>query len=205
MVTAEAPIIEIASSTLAGLVDDKTIRDLPLNGRSFDQLIALQSSSPTFRARTRAVISGLSDKYSVNGARTVSNMFLIDGTEMLSGSASNSMSGGALGLNMGVDAVQEFSVLSGNYSAAYGKKKGGIINIATRSGTNQMHGSAFEFLRNSALDARNFFDLDPPIRRSAAVRRPSSGTRSEAPSAGRSARVAAFSLGIIKACGKALG
>ncbi|MBI2816078.1 MAG: carboxypeptidase regulatory-like domain-containing protein [Acidobacteria bacterium] len=161
VVTAESPIVETATSSLSGLVDDKTIRDLPLNGRSFDQLIALQASSPRFRARSSGMVSGISEKYSVNGARTVSNMFLIDGTEMLSGSATNTEPGGALGINMGVDAVQEFVVLSGNYSAAYGKRGGGIINIATRSGSNQFHGSAFEFLRNSALDARNFFDKNP--------------------------------------------
>src|SRR5581483_3738359 len=69
-----------------------------------------------------------------------------------------------LGKNMGVEAVQEFTVLTGNYSAAYGKRSGGMINTATRSGTNQFHGSAFEFLRNDNLDARNFFDTtpDPP-------------------------------------------
>ncbi len=174
-VTAEAPIVETATSTLSGLVDDKTIRELPLNGRSFDQLISLDSSAPTFRSRSKTGPGGMSDVYSVSGARTQANLFLIDGTEMLGGGSITTAPGGALGKNMGVDAVQEFVVLTSNYSSAYGKKGGAIINIATRSGTNQLHGTGFEFLRNSALDARNFFDVDtahpqvrsspPPFRR----------------------------------------
>ncbi len=164
VVTAEAPMVQTNTSTLSGLVDDKTIRDLPLNGRSFDQLISLESSAPTIRARGSATLTGASDVFSVNGARTQSNMFLMDGTELLGAGSITTLPGGVLGKNMGVDAVREFTVLTGNYSAAYGKRAGGIINIATRSGTNEIHGSAFEFLRNSALDARNFFDggSNPP-------------------------------------------
>lgn len=169
VVTAEAPIVETASSALLGLVDEKTVRELPLNGRSFDQLISLESSAPTFRSRSPAgAIHGMSAVYSVNGARTRANMFLIDGTEMVGATQASTLPGGVLGKNMGVDAVQEFTILTSNYSSAYGKKGGGIINIATRSGTNQLHGSVFEFLRNSALDARNFFDQGsspPPFRR----------------------------------------
>ena len=157
IVTAEAPIVETTSSTLSGLVDDKTIRDLPLNGRSFDQLISLESSAPTFRLKA-AGSSGSEAFFTVNGARTQANLFLMDGTEMASGGLQSSLPGGVLGDNMGVDAIQEFKVLTGSYSAAYGKKPGGVINIATRSGTNEIHGSAFEFIRNSDLDARNFFD-----------------------------------------------
>ena len=152
-VTAEAPIVETTSSTLSSLVDDKTIRDLPLNGRSFDQLIALEASAPTFHQTTDA-----QSVFTVNGARTTSNQFLMDGTEMGSSGFQTLLPGGALGVNMGVDAIQEFEVLTGTYSAAYGKKAGGIVNIATRSGTNQIHGTAFEFLRNSDLDDRSFFD-----------------------------------------------
>jgi len=153
VVTAEAPMVETTTSTLSGLVDDQTIRDLPLNGRSFDQLISLEASAPTFHQTNNA-----QSVFTVNGARTQANLFLMDGTEMSSGSFQTNMPGGALGINMGVDAIQEFQVLTGDYSAAYGKKAGAIVNIATRSGTNQFHGSAFEFLRNSDLDARNFFD-----------------------------------------------
>ena len=165
VVTAEAPLVETATSAMAGLVDDKTIRDLPLNGRSFDQLIALESSAPVYRQQTGSTAT----LYSINGGRSQSNMYLMDGTEMLSAAQKQTNPGGALGINMGVDAIQEFSILSSNYSPAYGKKGGGVINIATRSGTNGIHGSAFEFLRNSYLDAKNFFDPGtkaPPLKRS---------------------------------------
>jgi len=158
VVTAEAPIVETTTSTLSGLVDDKTIRDLPLNGRSFDQLISLESSAPRFYEKTAGTSAGNYASFTVNGARTQANLFLMDGTEMLSGGFLSLQPGGVLGENMGVDAIQEFKVLTGSYSAAYGKKAGGVVNIATRSGTNQIHGSALEFLRNSDLDARNFFD-----------------------------------------------
>lgn len=163
VVTAEASLVETMTGTLSGLVDDKAVRDLPLNGRSFDQLIGLQSSAAVVRlsAKTSA-LGGKMTTYSVNGAREQANSFFMDGTEVVGAGSITSLPGGALGINMGVDAIQEFSVLSSTYSAVYGKKSGGVINIATRSGSNQLHGSAFEFLRNSDLDARNFFDQKIP-------------------------------------------
>ena len=157
-VTAEAPMIETMSGTVSGLVDDKAIRDLPLNGRSFDQLIALQSSAPQITIRTLSIVAGAAATYAVHGARDQANRFLLDGTEILAAGFQGDTPGGALGLNMGVEAIREFSVLTSNYGAAYGKRNGAIINIASRSGSNSFHGSAFEFLRNSDLDARNFFD-----------------------------------------------
>ncbi|OFW42813.1 MAG: hypothetical protein A3J28_06030 [Acidobacteria bacterium RIFCSPLOWO2_12_FULL_60_22] len=167
VVTAEAPLVETMTGTISGLVDDKAIRDLPLNGRSFDQLIALQSSAPQIRIRnSSSIVAGVGSVYAVHGARDQANRFLLDGTEVLQAGFQTDMPGGALGLNMGVEGIREFSVLTSNYGAAYGKKMGAIINMATRSGANQFHGSAFEFLRNSALDARNFFDRRlPPFRR----------------------------------------
>jgi hypothetical protein len=158
VVTAEAPIVNTLNSSVGALVDAVTIKDLPLNGRSFDQLISLESSAPTFRSRGRAASYGQGDLYTVNGANTAANLYMIDGTEMAGAGLGFQLPGGVLGKNLGVDAIQEFVVLSSNYSAGYGKKGGGIINIATRSGTNQIHGSAYEYLRNSALDARNYFD-----------------------------------------------
>ena len=168
IVTAEAPLVETSTSTISGLVTEQTIQDLPLNGRSFDQLISLQSSAPTIRARGRTSLTGQSDVFSVSGARTQSNQFLMDGTEVVGAGSITTLPGGVLGKNMGVEAVQEFTVLTSNYSAAYGKRSGGVINVATRSGTNSLHGSVFEFLRNDNLDARNFFDIDPenPLERS---------------------------------------
>ncbi|OFW43571.1 MAG: hypothetical protein A3J28_00520 [Acidobacteria bacterium RIFCSPLOWO2_12_FULL_60_22] len=166
VVTADAPLVETMSGTVSGLVDDKAIRDLPLNGRSFDQLIGLQSSAPKIVVRTMSIVAGAADAYAVHGARDQSNRFLLDGTELLAAGFQGDTPGGSLGINMGVEGIREFSVMTSNYGAAYGKRNGAIVNIATRSGTNQFHGSAFEFLRNSALDARNFFDREiPPFRR----------------------------------------
>ena len=158
VVNAEAPVVDTVTSSLSNLVDDKTIQDLPLNGRSFDQLIALDSAAPTFRSRGRFSTYGEADVYTVNGSGEASNVYLMDGTEMMGTGLGYMLPGGVLGVNTGVDAIQEFSVLTSNYSAAYGKKAGAIINVATKSGTNEFHGAAFEFLRNSQLDARNFFD-----------------------------------------------
>jgi hypothetical protein len=166
IVTGEAPVVNTVNSTVSGLVDEVTIRELPLNGRSFDQLIALDSSTPTFRSRGRAAQYGQVDLYTVNGAGVASNLYMMDGTEMPGAGLGFQIPGGVLGKNLGVDAIQEFAVLTSNYSAAYGKKGGGIVNIATRSGTNDLHGTVYEYLRNSAFDARNFFDKRiPPFKR----------------------------------------
>ncbi|OFW15473.1 MAG: hypothetical protein A3H27_18675 [Acidobacteria bacterium RIFCSPLOWO2_02_FULL_59_13] len=164
VVTADAPLVDTVTSSLSAVVEEKTILDLPLNGRSFDQLISLQSSAPQVRAKSISGIHGNAAFFSVAGARGVSNRYTMDGIEMVGGGATHSMPGGALGTNMGVEAVQEFQVMTSNYSAVYGKKAGGVVNVATRSGTNAIHGSAYEFLRNDNLDARNFFDqgAQPP-------------------------------------------
>jgi hypothetical protein len=169
VVTSEAPLVETVSHTLSGLVDEQTIRNLPLNGRSFDELMALQPGVLFYRIPASNISSGrTADQFSVAGNRALTNLFLLDGTEMVGAGYLSNLPGGVLGKQMGVDAIQEFSVLLGNYSAAYGKRNGGVVTLATRSGTNQFHGSAYEFLRNSALDARNFFDVTPqppPFRR----------------------------------------
>src|SRR5262249_2084429 len=140
---------------------------LPLNGRSFDQLITLQSAAPMINDRGRTSLTGQGNVFSVSGARTQSNQYLMDGTELVGAGSITTQPGGVLGTNMGVEAIQEFTVLTSNYSAAYGKRAGGVVNIATRSGTNQVHGAAFEFHRDDKLDAKNFFDQGepPPFRR----------------------------------------
>src|SRR6202035_2837375 len=100
----------------------------------------------------------------ISGARPQQNNYRLDGVSL--NDYANGGPGSVLGGNLGVDAIQEFSVLTTNYSAEYGKSSGGIVNAVTRSGTNQFHGSVYEFLRNSALDARNFFDTTiPPFKR----------------------------------------
>src|SRR5216117_4356888 len=155
-VTGEAPLVEITSATLSGLVDDKKIRDLPLNGRSFEQLAFLQPGvTPYFRGR-RETDQGEGVKMSVSGSRVDSNSFLLDGTNI--NDQSNNIPGSASGNLLGVEMLREFRVLTSSYSAEYGRYSGGIITAVTKSGGNEFHGNLYEFHRNDNLDARNFFD-----------------------------------------------
>ena len=156
VVTGDSPRIELTSGAISGLVSAREIRDLPLNGRSFQQLALLQTGVQAALAAGNDVIGGRAPKISINGARPEQNNFLLDGTDI--NNVYNKTPGSAAGVLLGVDAVLEFQVLTNAYSAEFGRSAGGVINAVTRSGANQFHGSAFEFHRNSALDARNFFD-----------------------------------------------
>ncbi len=168
VVTGEAPTVETTSSTISGLVDARKIRDLPLNGRSFSDLVLLQMGVAKLNiiAAGQGSTSGFGTKMSVSGARPSANSFLLDGSFV--NDTMNNTPSGATGHFLGVDTLQEFSVLTNTYSAEYGQSMGGIINAVTKSGTNELHGSAFYFHRNDNLDARNFFDTDPsnPLERS---------------------------------------
>ena len=165
-VTVEAPMVQLASSTISGEVNATTVRELPLNGRSWTDLAKLQpgviwaSTHPS-----QNLGRGFGAQLSISGARPQQNNYRLDGVSI--NDYANGGPGSVLGQNLGVDAIQEFSVLTSNYSAEYGKTSGGVVNAITRSGTNSFHGSAYEFLRNSALDARNFFDgpTVPPFKR----------------------------------------
>ena len=166
-VTGDVPQVQTTSAALSYLVDDKKIRDLPLNGRSFTQLALLQPGVQTFKYERTGFFGGRGQKISVSGARPTSNTFLLDGTN--ANDLYNRTPGSSSGVFLGVDTVREFSVITNSYSAEYGRAAGGVINAVTKSGTNELHGSIFEFLRNSALDARNFFDQGPsppPFKRS---------------------------------------
>jgi Carboxypeptidase regulatory-like domain/TonB-dependent Receptor Plug Domain len=170
-VTAEAPTVELASSTLSAEIDATAVRELPLNGRSWSDLATLQPG--VIPVQTQASFTdgghrgnrGFGSQTTVAGSRPAQSNYRLDGITI--NDYTNAGPGSVLGGNLGVDAIQEFSILSSNFSAEYGKSAGGIINAITRSGTNQFHGAAYEFLRNSALDARNFFDgaKIPPFRR----------------------------------------
>jgi outer membrane receptor for ferrienterochelin and colicin len=155
-VTADANPANLTSAAISGLVTDKQIRDLPLNGRSFQQLALLQPGVTAALAAGNDVVGGRTPKISINGARPEQNNFLLDGTDI--NNVYNKTPGSVGGVLLGVDAVLEFQVLTNAYSAEFGRSAGGVINAVTRSGENQFHGSAFEFIRNSALDAKNFFD-----------------------------------------------
>ncbi len=166
-VTADANPVNLTSAALSGLVTDKQIRDLPLNGRSFQQLALLQPGVTAALAAGNDVVGGRTPKISINGARPEQNNFLLDGTDI--NNVYNKTPGSVGGVLLGVDAVLEFQVLTNAYSAEFGRSAGGVINAVTRSGDNEFHGSAFEFLRNSSLDAKNFFDPStkpiPPFKR----------------------------------------
>src|SRR5882762_2513058 len=170
----EAPTVELTSSTLSATVNATTVRELPLNGRSWTDLANLQpgvsaiQTQPSFAVGGDRGNRGFGSQLSISGARPQENNYRLDGISL--NDYGNGAPGSVLGGNMGVDAIQEFSVLTSNYSAAYGKTSGGVVNAVSRSGTNQFHGSLYEFLRNNALDAKTFFDnangiKKPPFRR----------------------------------------
>jgi hypothetical protein len=131
---------------------------LPLNGRSFSDLITLQMGTVLLPIGTKSSAAGFGAKIAISGARPSSNSFLLDGNYV--NDTLNNTPAGATGLMLGVETLQEFSVLTNTYSAEYGQSMGGIINAVTKSGTNQLHGNVFYFHRNDNLDARNFFDTD---------------------------------------------
>ena len=159
VVSAEVSLVETRSASVAALVDSQQIRDLPLNGRDFIQLAALQEGVVTPPSQRRSVNGDLGVKISIGGARTYDNAMLLDGTDIKNqyGTTPGSVSGSLLG----VDTIREFRVITSVYSAEYGRFTGGVISAVTRSGSNELHGTVFEFHRNSALDSRNFFDRDP--------------------------------------------
>jgi outer membrane receptor protein involved in Fe transport len=160
-VTAQAPDVQLASSTINGVISSNTIVQLPLNGRSWTALATLQPGVSSIHdialvSSSDRLGRGLGDQMSINGGRPQQNNYLLDGVSI--NDYSNQAPGSILGGNLGADAVSEFMILTTNYSTEYGRSSGGVISAITRSGTNTFHGSAYEFLRNSALDTRNFFD-----------------------------------------------
>lgn len=161
-VTAASQALNITTQSLSGLVSARQVKDLPLNGRSYDELITLNPATVNSTAqRTGGVgISNSSpgNMFSVAGHRPQDNLYLLNGIEYTGASEINVTPGGASGQLLGVDAVREFNVVADTYGAEYGKRTGAQVIIDTESGTNKLHGSAFEFIRNSALDARNYFD-----------------------------------------------
>src|SRR6202051_3934920 len=170
-VQSEVPAVQLSTSDMSAVVNATTVRELPLNGRSWTDLAQLQPgvsaihTQPDFSAGTDRGNRGFGQQLTISGARPQQNNYRLDGVSL--NDYANGAPGSVLGGNLGVDAIVEFSVLTTNYSAEYGKTSGGVINAITRSGTNKFHGDVYEFLRNSALDARNFFDgaTVPPFRR----------------------------------------
>ncbi|MEZ5351404.1 MAG: carboxypeptidase regulatory-like domain-containing protein [Bryobacteraceae bacterium] len=163
VVTAGAPLVETEDTSLSGVMETRAIRELPLNGRDFAQLAILEPGVAPSRRSSDS--GGPGAKLVIGGNRPSQNSFLLDGADI--NDANNNTPGSAAGVLLGVDTLQEFRVLTNAYSAVYGRSAGGVVSAITRSGTNTLHGSLFEFVRNSSFDARNFFDggTQPPFRR----------------------------------------
>ena len=154
-VTEEAPLVNTTLSSTSGLITEQQVKDLPLNGRSFDQLLTLNVGIVNNSSNTGW------PSFSVAGHRQENNRFMINGVDWVGGNSTGQYitPSGASGQLLGVEAVREYNVLEHTYGAEYGKRSGGQVSVVTSSGTNQWHGDVFEYLRNSALDARNFFEV----------------------------------------------
>ena len=156
------PSVNTSTQQTSGLVNERQVKELPLNGRSYDQLITLNPGTVNYTGQRAGGVgtsnSSVGNMFSVSGRRPQDNIFLLNGVEYTGASLINVTPGGTSGQLLGVDAVREFNVVSDTYSAAYGKRDGAQISIVTASGTNKVHGDAYEFLRNSFFDARNYFD-----------------------------------------------
>jgi hypothetical protein len=173
-VRTEQPSIDLASSAISENVDEKEVVELPLNGRDWTLLAALQPGVSSLTSIQDPISSGYNrgnrgygTQMSINGGRPGQNNYRIDGIS--ANDYVNGGPGGVLGSTLGVDAISEFSVISTNYSAEYGRTSGGVVNAISRSGTNSFHGDAYEFLRNSAMDAATIVDDNnnvpkPPFR-----------------------------------------
>jgi len=157
-----APAVNLSTQQISGLVSERQVKDLPLNGRSYDQLVSLNPGIVNYTAERSGGIgtsnSSVGNMFAISGRRPQENLFLLNGVEFTGASVINNTPGGTSGQLLGVDAVREFNVVSDSYGAEYGKRPGGQVSIVTASGTNEFHGTLYEFLRNSDLDARNFFD-----------------------------------------------
>jgi Carboxypeptidase regulatory-like domain/TonB dependent receptor len=165
------PQVDTTNAAMGGLVGENAVRELPLNGRDWLQLATLQAgvvgaigqqSSASF-SNSRAA-RGNGQSLAITGGRPTGNVFMVDG--LVVNDYSNASPGSGLNVNLGVEAIREFRVLTNEYTAEYGRSSGGVVTAVYKSGTNQFHGGLFEFFRNDALDARNTFDgVKPPFHR----------------------------------------
>jgi hypothetical protein len=161
-VKGEAPLVDTGSATVGKVVENRRVMELPLNGRN---ALALTLLTPSVKSNAGPTNSGFGDRgiqlssISINGGPNAMNAQSLDGSNNIQSYI------GEVAINPAVDAVEEFKVQSGTMSAEYGFTGGGVINVVSKSGTNQLHGSVYEFLRNNKLDARNTFStVNPPFR-----------------------------------------
>ena len=161
-VTAEAPLVNTTSGSLGGLVNEEKVADLPLNGRNYLDLTLMQPGIVQHKNTSPTAPSAVGTWYSSNGAPVRSNNYMLDGAIMTNATGATSAS--ADGSTLGIEGIREYKVLTNSYSAEYGMTMGSQMTMVSKSGTNQFHGAAFDYLRNSVLDARNFFDYTAPNR-----------------------------------------
>jgi hypothetical protein len=156
-VESNVALTDTETAQLGGVIEQTQVTTLPLNGRNFAQLALLNAGvSASGGGGGQQGGEGGSSGYSSNGQRSTSNNFMVDGID------NNNYEAGSVAQLPSIDSIQEFQVMTNNYSAEYGRSSGSVVNLVTKSGTNRFHGSAYEFLRNDALDARNFF-ADPNL------------------------------------------
>src|SRR2546422_3373335 len=160
-VTEVAPMVQVSTSTISSQVEATTVRELPLNGRDWASLAtlspgvnAIETQMPFESGAVRGN-RGFGAQLTISGGRPTQNNYRLDGLSI--NDYGNGGPGSVIGGNLGGDAIQEFSLLTRNYSAEYGKTSGGVVNAISKSGTNAFHGDIYEFLRNDKLDANDFF------------------------------------------------
>jgi hypothetical protein len=160
-VPGEPPNVELTSSAVTAEVNSLTVRELPLNGRDWSSLAVLQPGTIGIRTQigTTGTVNrgnrGFGNQLSISGHRPTENNYRVNGVSV--NDYSNGSPGSVQGAQLGVDAIQEFSVLTANYTAEYGRTSGGVINAITKPGTNDFHGTAYWFLRDEGLDTKSFF------------------------------------------------
>ncbi|HEV2579091.1 MAG TPA: carboxypeptidase-like regulatory domain-containing protein [Acidobacteriaceae bacterium] len=170
-VSDDVSVVNGSTQDISGLVGREQVRQLPLNGRSYDLLLTLNPGIANFTSQKTGGIgvsnSTTGNNFAVSGNRPQQNIFLLNGVEFTGAAENNMQPGGPSQQMLGVESVREFNVLRDDYGAEYGKRPGAQVIIVTQSGTNRVHGSAYEYLRNNVLDAPNYFDQGsaPPFRR----------------------------------------
>ncbi len=161
-VTDIPPDIQTSTTAITSTVDSRTVRELPLNGRDWTSLATLEPGVASIPNQATASFNankgnrGFGNQLTDSGHRPNENSYRLNGISI--NDYTNAAPGGATGLNLGVDAIQEFSVITTGYTAEYGRTSGAVINAITKSGTNHIHGTGFFFDRDSIFDARNYFD-----------------------------------------------
>ncbi len=151
VVTEAAPLVQADTSTVGNVVDSQRMVELPLNGRRFSQ-VALLVPAATTLAAGNLMARPERDSFSVAGLPNTANYYMIDGID------NNDISINIASVKPSIDSIREYKIMSGTYSAEFGHGGGAQVNVITKSGTNEFHGTAYDFLRNSSFDAKNYFD-----------------------------------------------